>query len=408
MSTPPQDAMDKKDTTAQPDADKPLSPMQSRLLANIQRGVAHGGATSRASRFAQAKTVEASTVQAAIAEGSSQAAALVQGHPVAGLTAPAQGPAPARTPAQEAEVRQYVPGMPVKVGMCLEVALEDLLESPVQPRVFFDEDRLADIKASLAQHGQQQLGQALLPAPGELKLTLREGHTRRRLLRELGKPTMRVEIVQPGRTEEEEAVLAREVNDKRCAITVFDMAVRLTEFLDRCEAQGQALPPGESLAHRFGLGSATRVSEFTTIGRLPRALLQEMFKANFKRSTAYLVARHHRRANNLVESLKLVEQIVREKMPVRRLEALLGDEAQEDTAAARAAPAAKARQKSLAVTLVEGALKGEVKLFDTGVVQLKLKPTGQGQGTALALHTRLQQVLRELGLEIKAADAPSN
>lgn len=404
MSTPPQDTMDKKDMTAQPAADKPLSSMQSKLLTNIQRGVAHGGASARSSRFAQAKSVEASTVQAAIAEGSSQAAALVQGHPVATLVAAAPEP----NPAQGTEVRKYVPGMPVQVGMCLEVALDDLLESPVQPRVFFDEDRLADIKASLAQHGQQQLGQALLPAPDELKLTLREGHTRRRLLRELGKPTMRVEIVQPGRTEEEEAVLAREVNDKRCAITVFDMAVRLTEFLDKCEAEGQALPPGESLAHRFGLGSATRVSEFTTIGRLPRALLQEMFKANFKRSTAYLVARHHKRANNPVESLKLVEQIVREKMPVRRLEALLGDEAQEDTAAARAVPATKARQKSLAVTLVEGALKGEVKLFDTGVVQLKLKPTGPGQGAALALHTRLQQLLREVGLEIKAADAPSN
>jgi ParB-like chromosome segregation protein Spo0J len=296
--------------------------------------------------------------------------------------------------------------MAVKVGMCLEVDLDDLLESPVQPRVFFDEDRLADIKASLAQHGQQQLGQALLPEAGARKLTLREGHTRRRLLRELGRPTMRVEVVQPGRTEEEEAVLAREVNDKRCAITVFDMAVRLTEFLDRCGAEALPVPPGESLAHRFGLGSASRVSEFTTIGRLPRTLLQEMFKANFKRSTAYLVARHHKRSNNVAESLKLVEQIVREKMPVRRLEALLGDEGQEPSA--QVAPAAKARQKSLAVTLVEGALKGEVKLFDTGVVQLKLKPIGNGQGAAVARHGRLQQLLREMGLDIKAADTPAS
>lgn len=375
------------------------SPMQSKLLANIQRGVAGSAAAARSNRFAQAKAVEATTVQAAIADGGSQAAALVQGHPVAGLALPAEGTA------SDVALQRYVPGMPLKVGMCLEVDLDDLLESPVQPRVFFDEIRLSEIKASLAQHGQQQLGQALLPQPGASKLTLREGHTRRKLLRELGKPTMRVEIVQPGRTEEEEAVLAREVNDKRCAITVFDMAVRLTEFLDRCEAEKTALPPGESLAHRFGLGSATRVSEFTTIGRLPRPLLQEMFKANFKRSTAYLVARHHRRSNNLMDTLKLVEQIVREKMPVRRLEAMLGDETQQ---AAEPVPAAKARQKSLAVTLVEGALKGEVKLFDTGVLQLKLKPGAQGQSTAVALHTRLQQLLRELGLEVKAADAPPN
>jgi hypothetical protein len=390
--------MDKKDAPAQPPAKGP-SPMQSKLLASIHKSVAHAASASRSSRFAQAKSVEASTVHAAIAEGGSQAAALVQGHPVGGLLAPALDAA------SGTEVQKYVPGMAVRIGMCLEVELDDLLESPVQPRVFFDENRLADIKASLAQHGQQQLGQALMPEAGATKLTLREGHTRRRLLRELGKPTMRVEIVQPGRTEEEEAVLAREVNDKRCAITVFDMAVRLTEFLDKCEVQNQPLPPGESLAHRFGLGSASRVSEFTTIGRLPRSLLQEMFKANFKRSTAYLVARHHKRTNNVVESLKLVQQIVREKMPVRRLEALLGDEGQEETP--RAAATAKARQKSLAVTLVEGALKGEVKLFDTGVVQLKLKPSAQGQGTAVALHARLQQLLRELGLDIKAADTPS-
>ena len=157
--------------------------------------------------------------------------------------------------------------------------------------------------------------------------------------------------------------------------------------------------------HRFGLGSATRVSEFTTIGRLPRPLLQAMFKANFKRSTAYLVARHYKRTNNLAETLMLVEQIVREKMPVRRLEAMLGDETQPP---APAAPAAKARQKSLAVILVEGALEGEVKFFDTGVLQFRLKPGAQGQSTAAALHTRLQHLLREMGLEVKAADAASN
>jgi hypothetical protein len=145
------------------------------------------------------------------------------------------------------------------------------------------------------------------------------------------------------------------------------------------------------------------VSEFTTIGRLPRPLLQEMFKANLKRSTAYLVARHHRRANNLNETLKLVEQIVREKMPVRRLEAMLGDEGQPTV---ELVPEAKARQKSLAVTLVEGALKGEVKLFDTGVLQLKLKPAAPGQSAAVALHARLQQLLREVGLDVKAADVP--
>jgi hypothetical protein len=383
------------------DADTPqqtaskTSPMQSKLLANIQRGVAGASAGARSSRFAQAKAVEATTVQAAIADGSSQAAALVQGHPAAGLAAEGAS--------ANAALQRYLPGMPLRVGMCLEVDLDDLVESPVQPRVFFDEARLAEIKASLAQHGQQQLGQALLPQPGATKLTLREGHTRRKLLRELGKPTMRVEIVQPGRTEEEEAVLAREVNDKRCAITVFDMAVRLTEFLDRCETERKPVPPGESLAHRFGLGSATRVSEFTTIGRLPRPLLQEMFKASLKRSTAYLVARHHRRSNNLGETLKLVEQIVREKMPVRRLEAMLGDEGQP---AVDLVPVAKARQKSLAVTLVEGALKGEVKLFDTGVLQLKLKPAAPGQSAAVALHARLQQLLREVGLEVKAADVP--
>jgi hypothetical protein len=385
------------------DADTPqqaapkTSPMQSKLLANIQRGVAGASAGTRSNRFAQAKAVEATTVQAALADGSSQAAALVQGHSAAGLAVAAEGAS------TTVALQHYLPGMPLRVGMCLEVDLDDLVESPVQPRVFFDEARLADIKASLAQHGQQQLGQALLPQPGATKLTLREGHTRRKLLRELGKPTMRVEIVQPGRTEEEEAVLAREVNDKRCAITVFDMAVRLTEFLDRCETEQKPVPPGESLAHRFGLGSATRVSEFTTIGRLPRPLLQEMFKANLKRSTAYLVARHHRRTNNLNDTLKLVEQIVREKMPVRRLEAMLGDEGQP---AVDLVPVAKARQKSLAVTLVEGALKGEVKLFDTGVLQLKLKPAAPGQSAAVALHARLQQLLREVGLEVKAADVP--
>lgn len=389
MTSPRKPGVPATDHPSQPATVKP-SPMQAKLLANIQRGVA-ADASSRAGRFAQARTIETTTVQAALADGSSQAAALVQGHPATA------------TAATELALRRYVPGMPVAVGMCLEVALDDLLESPVQPRVFFDEDRLAQIKASLAQHGQQQLAQVVMPSPGATKLTLREGHTRRRLLRELGKPTLRVEVVQPGRTEDEEAVLARVVNEQRCAITVFDSAVRLVEFLDRCAERAEPVPLGEALAHRFGLGSASRVSEFTSIGRLPRALQEAMFKAGFKRSTAYLVARYFKRSGELPAALKLVDRIVHEKMPVRRLESLVGEDARE---VAPAAPT-KPRQKSLAVTLVGGALRGEVKLFDTGVLQLQLKPVDAEQAMSQALHAKLQQLLRELGLEVKAADAPN-
>ena len=135
-----------QDAGAAPQPAPKPSAMQSKLLANIQRGVAGGSAADRTSRFAQAKAVEATTIQAAIADGGSQAAALVQGHPAAALAPPAEAASTG------ASLQRYVPGMPVRVGMLLEVDLDDLVESPVQPRVFFDEVRLAEIKASLAQH----------------------------------------------------------------------------------------------------------------------------------------------------------------------------------------------------------------------------------------------------------------
>jgi ParB/RepB/Spo0J family partition protein len=287
--------------------------------------------------------------------------------------------------------------MALQVGMRLEVLLDDLQDSPVQPRVFLNAERLQEMKASLAENGQLQHAQVLMPRPGETKLTLREGHTRRRLLRELGKQTMDVEVVAPGKSEEDEAVLAREVNHRRSEITIYDIAVRLCQFLDRHRTEGKEPPPGEVLARRFGLSSGSRVSEYMAIGRLPESLLQLLFDGNVGRGSAYQAAILFKR-HGLKEALKLVNRVTRVKKGPESLE----DDRNEGAAQASGEPAT-GRQKTLALAVVDGPLKGGVKLMTSGEVVLKLKPTKAGDGLGAAVHAKLLQVLRDAGMEVTAA-----
>lgn len=370
------------------------SSLQERLMAQIgqnQQGTSSG---QDADKFDAARRLEARTVQEALTAGGAQDAALLQGHPIAALV----GSAPASTAAEAAAaLPRFTPGMPLQVGMRLEVLLDDLQDSPVQPRVFLNAERLQEMKASLAENGQLQHAQVLMPGPGETKLTLREGHTRRRLLRELGKQAMSVEVVAPGKSEEDEAVLAREVNHRRSEITIYDIAVRLCQFLDRHRAEGREPPPGEVLARRFGLSSGSRVSEYMAIGRLPESLLQLLFDGNVGRGSAYQVALVFKR-QGLKEALKLVNRITRVRKAPEALE-----ENREDAAAQAPGETASRRQKTLALAMVDGPLKGGVKLMTSGEVVLRLKPNRAGDGAGAALHAKLLQVLRDAGMEVTAA-----
>ena len=370
------------------------SSLQERLMAQIGQNQQGTSAGQDGDKFDAARKLEARTVQAAITAGGAQDAALLQGHPIAALVGSASS---GSVDDADPKLPRFKSGMPLQVGMRLEVLLDDLQDSPVQPRVFLNAERLQEMKASLAENGQLQHAQVLMPRPGETKLTLREGHTRRRLLRELGKQVMNVEVVAPGRSEEDEAVLAREVNHRRSEITVYDIAVRLCQFLERHRTDGKEPPPGEVLARRFGLSSGSRVSEYMAIGRLPESLLQMLFDGNVGRGSAYQVALVFKR-QGLKEALKLVNRLTRVKKAPESLEQDRGDEA-----AVASSEAASRRQKTLALAMVDGPLKGGVKLMTSGEVVLRLKPNKAGDGVGAALHAKLLQVLRDAGMEVTAA-----
>jgi ParB/RepB/Spo0J family partition protein len=368
--------------------------LQDRLLAQIGQNQQATSTGQDGDKFVAARKLEAKTVQAAITAGGSQDAALLQGHPIASLVGQAF---PGATNDAAPDLPKYRLGMPIQVGMRFEVSLDDLQDSPVQPRVFVNAERLQEMKTSLAENGQLQHAQVVLPGPGETKLTLREGHTRRRLLRELGKQAMSVEVVAPGKSEEDEAVLAREVNHRRSEITVYDIAVRLCQFLERHRAEGKEPPPGEVLARRFGLSSGSRVSEYMAIGRLPESLLQLLFDGNVGRGSAYQVALVFKRHGHK-EALKLVNRLTRVKSSA---EALENDKNEGETSAS--GESANRRQKTLALAMVDGPLKGGVKLMTNGEVVLRLKPVKAGDAVSAAVHAKLLQVLREAGMEVTAA-----
>ncbi|MDZ5461103.1 ParB/RepB/Spo0J family partition protein [Azohydromonas lata] len=384
-------------STKTPTTDSPRKPtsLQARLLAQIGQNQQSPVPVRDGDKFDAARKLEVRTVQAAINAGGSTDAALLQGYPAAALVAQAS---PLDASQNPYALARYVPGMALHVGMQLEVALDDLLDSPVQPRVFLNAERLHEMKTSLAENGQLQHAQVLLPLYGESKLTLREGHTRRQLLRELGKQTMTVEVVERGKTEEDEAVLAREVNHRRSAITIYDIAVRLVQFLDRCKAEGKEPPPGPALARRFGLSSGSRVSEYMAIGRLPETVLQLLFDGNVGRGSAYQVAMVLKR-EGLKEAMRLVSRLTR--APKIQDAVDTGEEESADTAPK---PAAR-RQRTLTQAVVDGPLKGGVKLMSSGEVVLKLKPLQASDG--VALHSKLLQLLREAGMEVTAATPES-
>jgi hypothetical protein len=53
--------------------------------------------------------------------------------------------------------------------------------------------------------------------------------------------------------------------------------------------------------------------------------------------------------------------------------------------------------------MVDGPLKGGVKLMTSVEVVLRLKPNKAGDGAGAALHAKLLQVLRDAGMEVTAA-----
>ncbi len=293
-----------------------------------------------------------------------------------------------RTPQLERAVPSWHPGEVALVGQQYRVALQWLQDNPSNARAVYGERDVALLAESLRSCGQLQPVQAYLAEGPSAGLVLREGHTRVRAARRAGLKELRVELVAPTESAFAEYRASRELNVRRNNVTVFDDAVRLTEWLqDGTRSQTE-------LGAALGL-TEDYVSKALKVGRLPRLLLERMALCRepaFGVALAYLVAQFHEQAGS-ARTDRLISRVIEERLSVRKLEQLVrhGEEPSPGGAAPK-------RLRPLSRLEVTGRGQGELKVFADGRLELSLRELHDAERNAL--FSRLAQAMADAGLQV--------
>lgn len=200
-------------------------------------------------------------------------------------------------------------------GSLIEVGLNQVKESPFNPRHFYIARRLEDLIPSIAEQGQQQAIHVVpdYDRPGEF--FLHDGGRRVRALRALKHAKARATVVDVP-IGIQSYKLGYELNTRRDNQTPFDNAVKWTYLLENGHFSSQ-----KELAETLGQDEST-VSQTLTIGKLPEEVMVTMLadQERFPVRVAYEVSKFHQdNEANIEQTLDLVERIVRSDMKVRQV-----------------------------------------------------------------------------------------
>lgn len=213
------------------------------------------------------------------------------------------------------EYRRWCVTNAYQPGSMIEVGLNQVKESPFNPRHFYLARRLEDLIPSIAEQGQQQPIHVVpdYDRPGEF--FLHDGGRRVRALRALKHAKARAMVVDVP-IGIQSYKLGYELNTRRENQTPFDNAVKWTYLLENGHFSSQ-----KELAETLGQDEST-VSQTLTIGKLPEKIMVEMLtnQDRFPVRVAYEVSKFHQdNEENIEQTLDLVERIVRSDMKVRQV-----------------------------------------------------------------------------------------
>jgi len=155
---------------------------------------------------------------------------------------------------------------PPPLGTLTEVPLQNIVLSPYQPRVYFDEESIVGLMESIEQSGLQQ--PIIVRPVGQGIYELIAGERRLRSFKKLGRTTI--------------PAIIRTQTDEEAMVAAFGENLQRENFTPYEEAQGYARLVNElgitqaQLAKRLGIGHR-RISHAVSILELPQPTLERLF-----------------------------------------------------------------------------------------------------------------------------------
>lgn len=287
----------------------------------------------------------------------------------------------------------YAEGRTYRVGDRVNLPLAVVADNPRNPRVFFVESDLAELKGSLASEGQLTPIQ-VLPADAQGRFVLRSGHRRVRALKQLGRLFAHAEIVAPAATALEEYRQARAINVQHRSHSLFDDALRFQELLEQ-----QVVRTQTELAELAGMRPA-ELSKLLSVAELGVELLEQMASRPnaFGLSTAYLVYGYWKAYDrSRTHAELLVKKIATEELSVREVTRLVAQAGNRsiDVPILR-------RGRALSRATLDGPGRGELKVFEG---KLNLQIEGIEASARDALFRRMVKLFEDSGFGVRAVSA---
>ncbi|EKS72505.1 parB-like partition protein [Burkholderia sp. SJ98] len=207
-------------------------------------------------------------------------------------------------------------GSPADISMSsprLQVALEELVSNPLNPREFYKPSDIDELAVLLRREGQHVPIVVTRNSRFPGKYVIVDGERRFRAKKSLGETTIDCELVEE-LTDQELYILASSINRNRAEQTVFDDAVAWERVLAQNVFASQ-----DALAESLGVTKST-VSKALHIAKLPKTFLERMAATEgVGLGHAYNIKLIIDKAGNAAAE-RILELVVAGEMSVRRLE----------------------------------------------------------------------------------------
>ncbi|MGQ9559117.1 MAG: ParB/RepB/Spo0J family partition protein [Candidatus Oleimicrobiaceae bacterium] len=217
----------------------------------------------------------------------------------------------ARKPALGKGLRALIPEMPPDeqgVVAIQDIAVENVLPNPFQPREHFDAEALEELKASIAEKG---LVQPITVRRYDGRYQLIAGERRLRAVRELGLSTIPAYVLEVT-SDEEMLELSLIENIHREDLNPIEVARSYQRLLDECHLTQ------EEVAQKVGKDRST-VANFLRLLKLPRRIQESLVNGELSMGHARALIT----LNNSEDQIRIWQQTVKHALSVRRVEQLV-------------------------------------------------------------------------------------
>ncbi len=239
-------------------------------------------------------------------------------------------------------------------SVLLDVPIGNIVESAWNARKFYIKSRVDDLSENLKAEGQRVPINAYYDNQG--RLVIDDGQYRLRAAKQAGLATLRVQVIAAPASPIDAFKRSRSSNLHRNDQSVLDDAFRLKDLSEALNLSQR------TLGKELGYGDAD-TSKLLALTQLPENIVLTLMTepALLTRRFLYNLALYFERKGEK-ETLQLAAQAVEQGMSARELESLLRN----------AERGYREKPRSERIPLEKGAIKGFVKTFPNGRIELRL------------------------------------